>query len=103
MTLLSKTRMLAAAAVLLALSLPAAAQIVPGNSYGGPIERDLVTGYLCTTPACDVLRLPQSDCLCTKENPTEQNLSRLRLRCSMSDRGRWVACPVRPRHGISVD
>lgn len=62
-------------------------------------ERDHVTGFLCTTPSCDVLRLPRSNCICKKENPTEENLSRLRLTCYTSVGFRWEACPVRPPFG----
>jgi hypothetical protein len=72
-------------------------------SRGGPSYIDQVTGYFCLTPFCDVLRLPGANCICQKENPSEQNLSRLRLKCSTREGGAWVACPVRPRHGISVN
>ena len=96
--------MFAVAAFVFALAGAAAAQIPRGASDAGPPNtRDEVTGYLCTNSFCDVLRLPQSNCLCTKENPNERDLSKLRLRCSASEGFRWVACPVKPRYGISVD
>lgn len=80
----------------------AAAGQFPGS--GGPAyHRDLVSGYPCVTNFCDVLRLPGTRCICTKQNPGEQNLSRLRLACYTREAGNWVACPVRPRHGISVN
>ncbi|QDZ00466.1 hypothetical protein FQ775_08780 [Nitratireductor mangrovi] len=61
--------------------------------------RDDVTGYLCITPGCDVVRLPQTKCLCTKDNPSERNLRKLRLTCHISEAGRWQACPVSPPFG----
>lgn len=61
--------------------------------------RDDVTGYLCVTPDCSVVRLPQTKCLCQKENPAERSLQKLRLTCSISEGGRWKACPVSPPFG----
>ncbi len=90
-----------AAAIFLAAMLLAGgaqAQVFPTPDRGGN-ERDPVTGYLCLTPACDVLRLPQSNCICQKENPSENNLQRLRLTCSTTVNGTWQACPVQPRYG----
>lgn len=79
-----------------ALAVPAAA----GDFPGGPAySNDLVTGYRCVDNGCTVVRLPNSNCLCTKENPTEQNLSRLRLDCKTREAGQWVACPVQPPFG----
>lgn len=62
-------------------------------------ERDHVTNLLCVTAGCDVLRLPGTQCICRKENPAEQNLSRLKLSCFQSVGLRWEACPVRPPFG----
>ena len=62
---------------------------------GGFNERDMVTNYLCVTPACDVLRLPGANCICTKDNPGETRLSRLKLTCLAKEGGQWVACPVK--------
>ena len=69
-----------------------------GSDRGGN-ERDQVTGYLCVTVGCDVVRLPNADCICTKDNPAEMRLSRLKLTCSTKKDGAWVACPVKPRYG----
>jgi hypothetical protein len=84
------------AALLLAGS--AAAQPYPTPDRGSN-ERDAVTGYLCVTPACDVVRLPEANCICQKLNPGELTLSRLRLECYTRSGGAWVACPVKPRYG----
>jgi hypothetical protein len=46
-----------------------------------------------------VVRLPQTKCLCQKENPAERSLQKLRLTCSISEGGRWKACPVSPPFG----
>jgi hypothetical protein len=81
----------------------AAAQVFPEGRDSGFNERDEVTGYLCVTPGCDVLRMPGIDCICTKQNPNERRLSRLRLSCSTKKAGEWIACPARPRHGIPAD
>jgi hypothetical protein len=58
---------------------------------------DEVTGYRCFSPACDVVRLPNSKCICQKVNPLERNASRLLLSCYAMEGGRWVECPVGPR------
>lgn len=60
---------------------PAAAQTYPSPSgrNSNVSERDPVTGYLCVTPGCDVVRLPNANCLCKKENPGERDLSQLLL------------------------
>lgn len=96
-----------AAAIALSLPLgsadPASAQVFPSGRDSGFNERDDVTGYLCVTPGCDVLRMPGANCICTKQNPAERRLSRLRLACSTKKDGQWVACPVKPRHGIPVN
>jgi hypothetical protein len=57
---------------------------------------DEVTGLLCVTPSCDVVRLdtPEVRCVCQKLNPTERRLSQLQLQCSTTERGRWVQCPA---------
>jgi len=77
----------------------ALAQQFPSPGDRGFNERDEVTGYLCVTPGCDVLRLPRASCICTKDNPAEKRLSKLKLTCSKRENGAWVACPVRPRYG----
>lgn len=88
------------AGLLLAIGLVGAtAQTFPSRDFGGPSGRDLVTGYLCVTPGCDVVRLPQSDCICKKENPEEMRLSKLKLTCSTKERGEWVSCPVKSPYG----
>lgn len=61
--------------------------------------RDDVTGYLCVTPGCEVVRLPQTNCICSKENPAEQDLRKLKLTCSTTVGLKWVACPVLPPFG----
>ena len=97
-------RAVALGAVLAIGSLPASAQVFPSPSERGPSNHlDPVTGYLCVTPGCDVVRLPNANCICQKENPGEQNLQRLRLTCSTRENGAWVACPVKPRYGISTN
>lgn len=68
-------------------------------SRDGFNERDEVTGWLCVTPGCDVLRPPGNRCICTKDNPWETKLSRLRLTCSKRENGAWVACPTEPGNG----
>ncbi|MDP3896631.1 MAG: hypothetical protein Q8Q62_08140 [Mesorhizobium sp.] len=88
------------AALLLMAGIPlAAAQVFPSGRDSGFNERDAVTGYLCVTPGCDVLRLPEANCLCVKDNPAERRLSRLKLTCSKRQAGAWVACPVKPKYG----
>lgn len=62
-------------------------------------KRDEVTGYLCVTPSCDALRLPGNSCICTKDNPWEYRLSKLKLTCRKKEKGEWVACPVRQKYG----
>lgn len=95
-----RTGYLAAAFAYAALTAGAAlAQPFPSPGDRGFNERDEVTGYLCVTPACDVVRLPQASCICTKDNPTEKRLSKLRLTCSKRQNGAWVACPVTPKYG----
>lgn len=88
-----------AVAALLALAPAGHAQEWDSGGRGGFNERDSVTGYLCVTPGCDVLRLPNADCICTKDNPAEMKLSKLKLTCSTKRDGAWVACPVKPRYG----
>ena len=89
------------ALLFVALAFPATAQVFPRGD--GPDAVDPVTGYLCVTPGCDVVRLPNANCICKKENPTERNLQRLLLTCSTREGGAWVACPVKPRYGISTN
>lgn len=93
-------RIFSAAAMVIALGAPlAAAQNFPSGRDGGFNERDEVTGYLCVTPGCDVLRMSEASCICTKQNPNERRLSKLRLSCSKRENGAWIACPVKPRYG----
>lgn len=95
------TGMLVAAALVCAASvLPASAQRFPDSGFE-PV--DPVTGYLCVTPGCDVVRLPNANCICKKENPNERSLRRLLLTCTTREGGAWVACPVKPRYGISTN
>jgi hypothetical protein len=91
------------AAVFAVFATAALAQHFPTPDRSPSNDRDHVTGYLCVTPGCDTLRLPDANCICQKMNPSEQRLSRLQLKCSTREAGRWVACPVKPRYGISVD
>lgn len=84
---------------LLAGATAASAQVFPSDRDGGFNERDEVTGYLCVTPGCDVVRMSEANCICVKDNPNERRLSKLRLTCSKRQGGAWVACPVKPRYG----
>lgn len=78
----------------------AAAQVFPnGGPRGGFQDRDPVTGYICVTPSCDVVRMSEASCICTKDNPSERRLSKLKLTCSKRKAGEWIACPVKPRYG----
>lgn len=81
------------------LVLPASADMFPDGRGGPAYSHDLVTGYQCVDNGCTVLRLPGTDCICTKQNPSEQNLSRLRLICRTREGGQWIACPYKPRYG----
>ena len=65
--------------------------------------RDEVTGYLCTDPGCQTLRLPGSKCLCQKQNPWERDVRKLRLKCSVISFGNISQCPVKPKYGILVE
>lgn len=80
-------------AAALAVLLGTSPSVAAGN------KRDEVTGYLCVTSSCDALRLPGNSCICTKDNPWETKLSKLKLTCRKKENGRWVACPVRPKYG----
>jgi hypothetical protein len=89
------------AAAVLALLLGTTLSIAgnfPSGQGDGFNERDEVTGYLCVTPGCDVLRPPGISCICTKDNPWENRLSRLKLTCRKKEQGQWIACPVRPKY-----
>jgi hypothetical protein len=87
-----KARMFIAAVLLVAASSHgASAQFFPDRNGYDPV--DPVTGYLCITPGCDVVRLPNANCICKKENPNERNLGRLLLTCTTREGGAWVACP----------
>lgn len=64
--------------------------------------RDDVTGYLCVDPGCTTLRLPNSKCLCQKQNPWVRNVRELRLKCSVVSFGNPPRqCPVKPKYGIA--
>ncbi|MBN9075063.1 MAG: hypothetical protein BGN87_19510 [Rhizobiales bacterium 65-79] len=88
----------ASAAALLFASFAAQA----GNFPAGREDRDSVTGYLCVG-TCSTVRLPNADCICQKVNPGETDVRRLKLKCWGMEHGSWVACPVKPRYGISVN
>ena len=68
----------------------------------GIYTKDPVTGYQCVSQGCFSLRLPNADCICVKRNPGETDINKVLLACSTREGGRWVACPVKPRYGISV-
>ncbi|MCV0395398.1 MAG: hypothetical protein K5872_08200 [Rhizobiaceae bacterium] len=72
---------------------PGQAQNFPTPDRGGN-ERDAVTGLLCFDASCNVVRHPTANCICTKQNPAEMQLGRLRLDCQGKEGGRWVQCPV---------
>lgn len=63
---------------------------------------DPVTGYHCVNQGCQTLALPNADCICVKQNPGEENVNQLVLACSTKEDGQWVACPVKPKYGISA-
>lgn len=93
-----KTTFLATLAAGLMIGGAALAQNFPSGGSDG-YQNDPVTGYLCVTPACDVVRLPETNCVCSKTNPAARNLSETRLQCSIRENGQWVQCPVPPRYG----
>lgn len=88
------------------LTLPASAQIAVGGGGGaGPSvpDHDPVTGYVCNGPGCGTVRMNEASCICTKQNPYESNVKKLRLICETKKQGEWVACPVKPRYGIMIN
>lgn len=87
-------------AVMMSAALLGATLSIADNfpSNNGFNERDEVTGWLCVTPGCDVLRQPGNQCICTKDNPWESRLNRLKLTCSKRQKGAWVPCPVPPNY-----
>ncbi|MEZ5810697.1 MAG: hypothetical protein R3D45_04705 [Rhizobiaceae bacterium] len=87
-----------AAMLLAAMTVPGAAQSWPDINSN---VRDDVTGYLCFDPSCTTLRLPNSKCLCQKQNPSERDVRKLRLKCSIIDFGKVEQCPVTPKYGIA--
>lgn len=101
-------RMIQSKAVRMAVTIAAVA-LLGGSAahardrFGGPPDHDPVTGYLCTTTNCNVVRIPNAYCICEKINPGEQRLSRLKLACYTKTAGHWVSCPVRPRFGNMVN
>lgn len=62
---------------------------------------DPVTGYQCVSQGCMTVRLPNADCICVKQNPGAEDVRKIVLACSTKQDGHWVACPVKPRYGIS--
>jgi hypothetical protein len=87
-------------AAILALALPAAAQD-SGSGCGNSTDR--VSGYRCVEESCITVRIPDTNCICQKQNPGETRLSQLRLKCTTKEGGEWVACAVKPRYGILVN
>lgn len=63
------------------------------SSFVGDVN-DPVTGWHCVTPFCDTIRMPRTDCMCQKLNPTEKSLSRLRLKCVPPRRDPQNACTL---------
>ena len=90
------------ATVLGAAMLFGASMAKADNFPAGREDTDSVTGYLCVG-TCATVRLPNADCICQKMNPGEQDVRKLKLKCYGMERGRWIACPVKPRYGISVN
>lgn len=88
----------AAGLTMLMSTAPGAAQSWPDRNSN---VRDSVTGYLCVDPGCATLRLPRSKCLCQKQNPWEQDVRKLRLKCSVVSFGAVSPCPVKPKYGIA--
>lgn len=80
---------IAALAALIINTAPASAQ----SGFVGNVN-DPVTGWRCVTPFCDTIRMPRTDCLCQKLNPTEKSLSRLRLKCVPPRRDPQNACAL---------
>jgi hypothetical protein len=62
---------------------------------------DPVTGYQCVSQGCFSVRPPGADCICVKRNPGETDARKVVLTCSTKEGGHWVACPVKPRHGMN--
>jgi hypothetical protein len=93
-------RLPAAVAVATLLALPAAGSRALADPAGS--NSDPVTGYHCLDRSCQTVTLPNADCVCVKENPDEQNVRKVVFQCSTKTAGRWVACPVKPRYGMSV-
>ena len=92
-------------AVAIVLSIGAALPASAGSrgSFVGD-TKDPVTGYPCATRFCDTIRLPNTDCLCQKENPTETRLQNLRLTSiDMTTRQQCPVSPFPPRLAFSKD
>jgi hypothetical protein len=66
------------------------------------VTKDPVTGYQCVSQGCFTVRLPDADCICVKRNPGETDVRKVLLACSTREHGHWIACPVKPRYGIST-
>jgi hypothetical protein len=79
-----------------------ASAVKADNFPGGREDRDSVTGYQCVG-TCATVRLPNADCICRKMNPGENDVRKLKLQCFGMEHGRWVACPVKSRYGITVN
>lgn len=68
----------------------------------GQDMQDFVTGYQCIG-TCMTVRLPYADCICTKMNPGETDIRKLKLKCWGMEHGHWVACPVKLRYAIPAN
>jgi hypothetical protein len=88
------TIVLFAAGCILAPDAGLAQQGHGGGGFTGD-HLDPVSGYPCVNQFCDVVRLPGTDCLCAKENPSETVLARLRLSCSAGNRAQSCPAPSR--------
>jgi hypothetical protein len=79
-----------------------AAGSAPGHAFADPAgpATDPVTGYRCLSASCTAVRLPNADCVCTKQNPGETDVRHVVLKCYTGHFGHWTSCPVKPRYGI---
>lgn len=93
----SRSLTIVTAALIASLAFDSAAVADPAGDTTDP-----VTGYQCVSQGCFTVRLPNADCICVKRNPGETDVTRVVLACSTKQGGRWVACPVKPRYGISL-
>lgn len=90
-------------AAALGLSFLGAGMASAGSNFpgsGGPAyTSDPATGYPCVDNWCNTVRLPHTNCICTKGNPAAQKAQDAHLNCITRENGLWVACPVKPRYG----